>query len=101
MIGPQPIRIPLWVKMVIALLLATLLTVVAVLMTWGGWEPVGGKPVLTGAILAIPLVLAAKAEWSTGASTALAFVTYASVCFLAVWFFTRPRAADCPHIVRR
>lgn len=90
-IGRKPITIPLWVKIAIAVAMATLLTVIAVLMASGGLEPVGGKPVLTGAILVIPLVLAAKSEWSAGASIALAFVTYFSVSFLAVWFFTREK----------
>lgn len=90
-IGRKPITTPLWVKIAIALAVATLLTVIAVLMTWGGFEPAQGKPVFTGAILAIPLIVAAKYEWATGASIALAFVTYFSVGFLAVLFFTREK----------
>lgn len=90
-ISRKPITIPLWVKFAIAVVAASLLTVIAVLMTSGGLEPVGGKPVLAGAILVIPLVLAAQSEWSPGLSIALAFVAYFSVCFLAVWFFTREK----------
>ena len=90
-IGRKPITIPLWVKIVIALVLAVLLTVIVVLMTWGGFDPVRGKSVVAGAILAIPLVVAAKNEWPVGASICLAFVTYLSVCLLCVLFFTREK----------
>lgn len=93
-IGRKAITIPFWVKIAIAVVMATPLTAVAVLLTWGSLDPVGGKAVLTGAILAIPLIFAAKSEWSFGASIALAFLAYFSMCFLTLWFFTREKT---PH----
>jgi hypothetical protein len=88
-LGRKAITIPLRVSIAIALAVASLLTAIAVLMTWGGSGLVGGKAVLTGAILVLPLVFAAKSDWPAGVAIALAFVTYFSVCFAALWFFTR------------
>lgn len=86
-----PIATPLWVKIVVALAVAILLTMIAALMTGGGFDPVGGKQAFYGAMLAIPLVVAAKFEWGAGAAIALAFATYFLVSFFVVLFFMREK----------
>jgi hypothetical protein len=79
--------------MAISLAAAAVLTLIAVLMTWGSSGPVGAKAVLAGAILVLPLVWAAKAEWPAFASIAFAFITYFAVCFVGVWFLKREKLA--------
>ncbi|GLS14048.1 hypothetical protein [Hydrogenophaga electricum] len=90
-IGRKPITIPPWVRIAIALVVATVLTLVALSLTFGNSGNIGGKAALTGAVLVLPLVLATKSEWSAGVSIAFAFVTYFLVCMAAVWFFTREK----------
>jgi hypothetical protein len=90
-IDRKPITIPPWVRIAIALGVAAVLTLIAFLLTLDTSGRVGSKAAATGAVLVLPLVLAAKSEWSVGVSFAFAFVTYFSVCFVAVWFFTREK----------
>jgi len=96
-IGRKPITAPLRVKIALAVAVAAVLTLLAVLMTSDSSGPVGGKAVLTGAILVLPLVLAAKSEWSSGVSIGFAFVTYFLVCFVAVWLVTREKHPSEPQ----
>ena len=87
----KPITIPLWVRIVISLSLAAVLTLVAFLLTQDYSRRVVGKVTVTSAILVLPQVWAAKSEWSATASIAFAFFIYFLVCFGAVWFFTHEK----------
>ena len=82
------ITIPLWVAFVIALILATLLTFVALLLTTGSAAQVTGKPLLSAVVLVLPLVWAAKAGWPEGLFFTFAFLVYFSLSFVLLGFFT-------------
>lgn len=90
-ISRKPITAPLWVKISIGAGVATLLTVIAVLVTSGGGGNAVGKPLLAQAVLVFPLVIAAKSEWSAVVSIFAAFVTYFSVCLIAVLVLMRQK----------
>ena len=82
------ITIPLWMVFVISLILATLLTFVALLLTTGSSAPVTGKPLLSAVVLVLPLVWAAKAGWPEGLSFTFAFLVYFSLSFVLLGLFT-------------
>jgi len=82
------ITIPLWVVFVIALILATLLTFVALLLTTGSAASVTGKPLMVDVVLVLPLVWAAKAGWPEGLSFTFAFLVYFSLSFVLLGLFT-------------
>lgn len=82
------ITIPLCVVFVIALILATLLTFVALLLTTRSAAPVTGKPLLVNVVLVLPLVWAAKAGWPEGPSFTFAFLVYFSLSFVLLGLFT-------------
>ena len=85
------ITIPLWIKFSIAVLVAALLTLVAMSISWGGMTPVTGKPIALGALLVLPLVIAAKYDWSAIASVLLTLFTYFALSFGAVLALMRER----------
>ena len=93
-IGPKPITVPAWVRIAIALVLSAVLTLIAFMLTLDTSGNVGGKAALTGAVLVLPFVLAAKSEWAAAVSFAFAFVSYFFVCLTAVWFFTREKSVQ-------
>ena len=43
--------------------------------------PVAGKPLTIGALLVLPLVIAAKCEWTIAASAVFAYFTYFILSF--------------------
>ncbi|WP_284427716.1 hypothetical protein [Acidovorax sp. SUPP1855] len=49
---------------------------------------------LLAAILVVPLAFAAKLDWPSGASIALAGVTYFLFWMGAVWWVTHPKTMD-------
>ena len=58
-----------------AAIVAMLLTLLAVSISWGGMAPVVGKPLTIGALLVLPLIIAAKCEWTIAASAVFAYFT--------------------------
>ncbi|MFI5444559.1 hypothetical protein [Polaromonas sp. UC242_47] len=85
------ITTPLWMKFCIAAIVAALLTLVALSISWGGMAPVAGKPIAVGALLVLPLVIAAKYDWSATASVMLTFFTYFALSVGAVLALMRER----------
>ena len=78
-------------KFCIAAIVAALLTLVALSISWGGMAPAAGQPIALGALLVLPLVIAAKYDWSATASVMLAFFTYFALSVGAVLALTRER----------
>lgn len=64
-----------------AAIVAMLLTFVAASIAWGGMASVAGKPLTIGALLVLPLVIAAKYEWAIAASAVFAYFTYFVLSF--------------------
>ena len=56
--------------------MAMLLTFVAASIAWGGMALVAGKPLTLGALLVLPLVIAAKCAWTIAASAVFAYFSY-------------------------
>ena len=71
--------------------IAALITLLASWLTSGQFDPVGGKPLFVGALIVLPLVVAAKNGLTGLAATALAFTTYFGFAFLVVWLATRKK----------
>ena len=82
------ITIPLWVAFVIALILAMLLTFVALLLTTGSAAQVTVKPLLSAVVLVLPPVWAAKSGWPQSLSFTFAFLVYFSLSFVLLGLFT-------------
>ena len=61
----------LWIMLGMAAIVAMLLTLLAVSISWGGMAPVAGKPLTIGALLVFPLIIAAKCEWTIAVSAPL------------------------------
>ncbi|GKS91509.1 hypothetical protein [Acidovorax sp. SUPP2539] len=89
----KPITAPIWVRIAIALVLACASTFVALWVTSGGLDP-QNKGTLLAAILVVPLAFAAKLDWPSGASIALAGVTYFLFWMGAVWWVMHPKTMD-------
>ncbi len=78
-------------KLIVAVAIAAVITLLAAWMTSGQFDPVGGKPLIVGALIVLPLVVAAKNGLNGLAATALAFATYFAFAFLGVWLATREK----------
>jgi hypothetical protein len=78
-------------RLIIAVAIAALITSLASWLTSGQFDPVGGKPLFVGALIVLPLVVAAKNGLTGLAATALAFTTYFAFAFLGVWLATRKK----------
>jgi hypothetical protein len=76
-------------KAILAVALAALVTLLASWLTSGQFDPVAGKPLMVGALIVLPLVVAAKNDVTGMAATALAFTTYLALAVLVVWLATR------------
>lgn len=83
------ITTPLWVRLGIATITAALATLAAVSMSWGGLPPAAGKHLVGGALLVLPLVLAAKLEWSTPASVVFTYFVYFVLSMSVMFIFRR------------
>ncbi|PZO13302.1 MAG: hypothetical protein DCF26_17115 [Burkholderiales bacterium] len=81
----------LWIKLCISAVVATLLTLLAVSITWGGMAPVAGKPLLLGALLVLPLTIGTNFGWANAASMMFAFLTYFALSVAAVWLLMREK----------
>ena len=68
---------------------AMLLTFVAISTSWAGMTPVAGKPLTIGALLVLPLVIAAKCEWTVAASAVFAYFTYFVLSFAGMLVLMR------------
>lgn len=66
------ITTPLWIMLGMAAIVAMLLTFVAASIAWGDMAPVAGRPLNIGALLVLPLVIAAKCAWTIAASAVFA-----------------------------
>ena len=75
-------------RLIVAVAIAAVTTLLAAWMTSGQFDPVGGKPLFVGALIVLPLVVAAKNGLTGLVAMALAFVTYFVFAFLVVWFAT-------------
>ena len=82
MINRTAMTAPLWIM---------LLTVVAVSISWGGMAPVAGKPLTIGALLVLPLIIAAKCEWTIAASAVFAYFTYFVLSFAVMLVLMRKK----------
>ena len=91
MANQTAIATPLWMKLCIAAAVAMLLTLVAVSISWGGMAPAGGKSIAVGALLVLPLVIAAKYEWAAAASVMFTFFSYFALSVAAVLALTREK----------
>lgn len=85
------ITTPLRMKFCIAAIVAVLMTLVALSISWGGMAPVAGKPMALGALLLFPLVIAAKHDVSAAASVMLTFFVYFAMSVSAVLALMRQR----------
>ena len=83
------ITAPLWIILGMAAIVAMLLTLLAVSISWGGMAPVAGKPLTIGALLVFPLVIAAKCEWTIAASAVIAYFTYFVLSFAVMLVLIR------------
>lgn len=83
------ITAPLWVRLGIATITAALATLAAVSMTWGGLPPAAGKQLVGGALLILPLVLAAKCEWTALASVVFTYFVYFALSISVMFIFRR------------
>lgn len=76
-------------------LIAVIVAIVAVLFaTWltsGQLAPVGGKPLLIGALAVVPFVVAAKNDIDGAGAFALAFIAYFAIAFTVIWLAFRTR----------
>ena len=82
---------PLWIMLGMAAIVAMLLTLLAVSISWGGMAQVAGKPLTIGALLVFPLVIAAKCEWTIAASAVFAYFTYFVLSFAVVFVLVRKK----------
>jgi hypothetical protein len=78
-------------RLIVAVTIATVTTLLAAWMTSGQFDPAGGKPLFVGALIVLPLAVAAKNGLMGLSAAALAFVTYFAVAFLGVWLATREK----------
>ena len=78
-------------KLLIAFAVAAAVTLFASWLTSGNFDPVAGKPLLLGALVVLPLVVALKNELTGLEATAVAFTTYFAFAFLGVWIATRKK----------
>ena len=82
---------PLWIMLGMGAIVAMLLTLVAVSISWGGMAPVAGKPLTIGALLVLPLIIAAKCEWTIAASAVFAYFTYFVLSFAVMFVLIRKK----------
>ena len=85
------ITAPLWIMLGMAAIVAMLLTLVAVSISWGGMAPVAGKPLTIGALLVLPLIIAAKCEWTIAVSAVFAYFTYFVLSFAVMLVLMRKK----------
>ena len=85
------ITAPLWIILGMAAIVAMLLTLLAVSISWGGMAPVAGKPLTIGALLVLPLIIAAKCEWTIAASAVFAYFTYFVLSFAVMFVLIRKK----------
>jgi hypothetical protein len=78
-------------RLIVAVAIAAGITLLAAWMASGQFDPVGGKPLFMGALIVLPLVVAAKSGLTGLAATTLAFATYFAFAFLGVWLATREK----------
>jgi hypothetical protein len=90
------ISIPLWVMLGVAAIVAMLLTFVAASISWGAMASAAGKLLPIDALLVLPLVIAAKYEWTTPASVGFAFFTYFVVSIALVLVLGRKNEVRGP-----
>ncbi len=81
-------------RLIVAVAIAAVITFLAVWMTSGQLDPAGGKPLFVGALIVLPLVVAAKNGLTGFVATALAFATYFAFAFLGVWLATRKKRVE-------
>ena len=79
----------LWIMLGMAAIVAMLLTFVAASIAWGGMAPVAGKPLPFGALLVLPLVIAAKCAWTIAASAVFTYFTYFVLSFAVMLVLMR------------
>jgi hypothetical protein len=77
--------------LLISVTIAAFLTLLALWLTSGEFDPNGGKSALVGALIVLPLVVAAKNGLTGLAATSLAFTAYFAVAFLSFWLATRKK----------
>jgi predicted small secreted protein len=75
-----------------AFIVATATVLYAAFLTSGHGEPVSGKPLLIGALVVVPLAVAAKNEIDGAGAFALAFVTYFAIAFAVMWLVFRKKS---------
>jgi hypothetical protein len=78
-------------RLIIAVAIAVFVTLLALWLTSGQFDPDAGKSLFIGALIVLPLIVAANSDLTGLAATALAFVTYLVFAFLGVWFATRKK----------
>ena len=89
---------PLWIMLGMAAIVAMLLTFVAVSTSWAGMAPVAGKPLTIGALRVLPLVIAAKCEWTVAASAVFAYFTYFVLSFAGMLVLMRKTRRARPSL---
>ena len=63
-----------------------------------GMAPVAGKPLTTGALRVLPLVIAAKCEWIVLASAVFAYFTYFVLSFAGMLVVMRKKGRARPSL---
>ena len=81
----------LWIMLGMAAIVAMLLTFVAASIALGDMAPVAGKPLTLGALLVLPLVIAAKCAWTIAASAVFAYFTYFVLSFAVMLVLIRKK----------
>lgn len=81
----------LWIMLGMAAIVAMLLTFVAASIAWGGMASVAGKPLTIGALLVLPLVIAAKYAWTIAASAVFTYFTYFVLSFAVMLVLMRKK----------
>lgn len=81
----------LWIKLCISAVVATLLTLLAVSITWGGMAPIAGKQLFLGALLVLPLTIGKNFGWADSASVMFTFLTYFALSVAAVLALIREK----------
>lgn len=78
-------------RSIIAVAIAVFVTLLALWLTSGQFDPDAGKSLFIGALIVLPLIVAAKNDVTGLEATALAFTIYLIFAFLGVWFATRKK----------
>lgn len=80
-------------RSIIAVAIAVFVTLLALWLTSGQFDPDAGKSLFVGALIVLPLIVAAKNDLTGLEVTALAFAIYFAFAFLGIWFATREKQA--------